>query len=87
MARRTARPPAGKGLTAWSTFPSGTHYFDPSHAPLMINYRVNDLRGVLDALRKKGVTVDEKIQETDNGRFGWVMDPEGSRIEPWEPKK
>ena len=51
----------------------------------MINYRVADLHRVLDELRAEGVTVDEKIEETEYGKFGWVMDPEGNRIELLEP--
>ena len=53
----------------------------------MINYRVRDLDAMLNQLRAAGVTVDKKIDETEFGRFGWAMDPEGNRIELWEPKK
>ena len=71
--------------TAWSLFPQNTKYFDPSSAQFMINYRVDDLDGLLAAMRSAGVVVDEQIQEFDYGRFAWVMDPEGNRIELWEP--
>jgi predicted enzyme related to lactoylglutathione lyase len=73
--------------TAWSIFPSTTHYFDPSTKPYMINYRVRDLDAMLDQLRRAGATIDPKIDDTDYGRFGWAMDPEGNRIELWEPKR
>ena len=53
----------------------------------MINYRVKDLNAVMTALRKEGVRVDPKIEELEYGRFGWVVDPEGNRIELWEPPK
>ncbi|NNG05987.1 MAG: VOC family protein [Inquilinus sp.] len=73
------------GRTAWSPFRHDTDYFSPSNAPFMINYRVDDLDGLLAKLRAAGVTVDDKVEEFDYGRFGWAMDPEGNRIELWEP--
>ena len=72
--------------TAWSLFPSDTKYFDPSSATFMINYRVENLAALLEQLRIEGVEVDERTEEHEYGRFGWVMDPEGNRIELWEPK-
>jgi predicted enzyme related to lactoylglutathione lyase len=69
----------------WSPFPADTKYFEPSTAPFMINFRVKDLRAMLAQLRAAGATVDEKVQEESFGKFGWVMDPEGNRIELWEP--
>ncbi len=51
----------------------------------MINFRVNDLDGLLAKLRAEGVTVDEKVEKSEFGSFGWAMDPEGNRIELWEP--
>jgi predicted enzyme related to lactoylglutathione lyase len=77
--------PESRGCTVWSVFKQDTRYFDPSEKPFMINYRVDDLDAVLAALRSKGVVVDEKIEESEYGRFGWAMDPEGNRIELWEP--
>jgi predicted enzyme related to lactoylglutathione lyase len=71
--------------TAWSLFPSDTKYFDPSKAAFMINYRVEDLASLLAQLRNEGVEVDERTEEYEYGRFGWIMDPEGNRIELWEP--
>jgi len=75
------------GLTAWSIFKEDTKYFNPSRAPFMINYRVDDLDGLLDALRAEGVQIDPKREDFDYGRFAWIMDPEGNRIELWEPPK
>jgi len=77
--------PERAGTTVWSAFAKDTQYFNPSSAPFMINYRVEDLDGLLEALRAEGVTVDEQIHESEYGRFGWIMDPEGNRIELGEP--
>jgi predicted enzyme related to lactoylglutathione lyase len=79
--------PERKGMTVWSPFAHDTKYFAPSEAPFMINYIVDDLGAVLDALRAEGVTVDEKREDTPYGRFGWAMDPDGNRLELWEPPK
>lgn len=73
------------GTTAWNVFPATTKYFDPSSASFMINYRVADLRGLLATLRAEGVTVDDKVESSDFGDFGWVMDCEGNRVELWQP--
>lgn len=77
--------PEQKGMTVWSAFPSDTRYFDPSSAPFMINYRVVNLDSLLAQLRAEGVDVDPRVEEYDYGRFAWIMDPEGNRIELWEP--
>src|SRR6266568_233277 len=73
--------------TAWAIFPASTRYFRPSDKPYMVNYRVRNLDAMLSQLRAAGVDVDDKIEDTENGRFGWAMDPEGNRIELWEPKE
>jgi predicted enzyme related to lactoylglutathione lyase len=73
------------GSTTWSVFDAATDYFDPSPAPFMINYRVPNLDRMLGQLRAAGVTVDDKVEEMEYGRFGWAMDPEGNRLELWEP--
>lgn len=73
------------GSTVWSIMPDTTEYFAPSTAPFMVNYRVADLHAVIKALREEGCAVDEKVDDSDFGKFGWVMDPEGNRIELWEP--
>ncbi|HVU36046.1 MAG TPA: VOC family protein [Opitutaceae bacterium] len=84
---RELRAPKKKGATAWSAFDAKTDYFRPSTKPFMINYRVANLKRVLADLKKEGVRVDPKIQESEFGKFGWVMDCEGNRIELWEPPK
>lgn len=72
-------------LLVWSPFPADTKYFEPSRAPFMINFRVKDLGAMLAQLRAAGVAVEDKVLEESYGKFGWVMDPEGNRIELWEP--
>ena len=78
--------PEREGMTVWSVFKDDTKYFDPSRAPFMINYRVDDLDALLEALRAEGVEI-AKREDSDYGRFAWIMDPEGNRIELWEPPK
>jgi len=73
------------GCTLWSPFKDDTKYFEPSTKPFMINFRVDDLAALLDALRGAGVQVDAKVDESEFGRFGWIMDPEGNRVELWQP--
>jgi catechol 2,3-dioxygenase-like lactoylglutathione lyase family enzyme len=77
--------PAKDNCTAWCIFPATTTYFGESKAAAMVNYVVDDLRATLKALRDEGVWVDPKVEEYDYGRFGWIMDPDGNRIELWEP--
>ena len=77
--------PEGGGTTVWSPFAADTSYFAPSTATFMINYRVEDLHAVLAALRAEGVQVEEKIDESEYGKFGWVVDPEGNKLELWQP--
>jgi catechol 2,3-dioxygenase-like lactoylglutathione lyase family enzyme len=74
------------GVTVWGLFGSNTKYFAPSTSSFMINYRVRDLDKMLAQLRAQGVQVDARIVDDFNGRFAWVMDPEGNKIELWEPK-
>ncbi len=86
------RPSGDKGSienekTAWSLFPDDSDYFAPSTQPFMINYRVDDLHALLAALRSEGCAVDAKVDESAFGKFGWVMDPEGNRVELWEPPR
>ena len=77
--------PDGVGTTVWSPFAADTSYFAPSSAPFMINYRVDDLHAVLAALRAEGVEVVDKVDESEYGKFGWVIDPEGNKLELWQP--
>ena len=73
------------GVTIWAVFPDTSEYFAPSNASFMVNYRVSDLAAVLEALRSEGCAVDDRTEQTEQGRFGWVMEPEGNRLELWEP--
>ena len=77
--------PSGTGTTAWNLFAQDTKYFAPSEAPFMVNYRVADLVALLAALKAEGCAVEDKMDDTEYGKFGWVVDPEGNKIELWEP--
>jgi predicted enzyme related to lactoylglutathione lyase len=73
------------GTTIWSVSAADGNYFAPSASTFMINYRVADLAGVLQALRNEGCNVLDKTEESEYGKFGWVMDPEGNKVELWQP--
>jgi len=73
-------------MTVWSIFPRSSKYFDPSTAAFMINYRVENMDELLRALQAEGVEVLGQ-QDESYGRFAWIMDPEGNRIELWEPAR
>lgn len=77
--------PAKDPVTAWSVFPAETKYFGDSSASFMVNYVVDDLHAILKKLREEGVWVDEKVEEFEYGKFGWIKDLDGNRIELWEP--
>jgi len=79
--------PERRGTTVWALFKKDSKYFDPSHAPFMLNYRVDDLDALLEALKGEGVQIDPKREDYDYGRFAWIIDPEGNKIELWEPPK
>jgi predicted enzyme related to lactoylglutathione lyase len=74
------------GTTVWGMFPADTKYFAPSTSSFMINYRVRNLDRMVAQLSAQGVKIEGKIVDDFNGRFTWVMDPEGNKIELWEPK-
>lgn len=76
---------AMKGTTVWSIGKAGGDHFAPSKAPFMINYRVDDLDALLGALRAEGCNVLDKTDDSEYGKFGWVMDPEGNKVELWQP--
>jgi predicted enzyme related to lactoylglutathione lyase len=78
------RPDAGP--TVFATFESGTDYFGSRAQQTMLNFRVRDLDAMLAQLRAKGADVEDKVQEMEGiGRFGWVTDPAGNRVELWQP--
>ncbi len=74
-----------KGTTVWSVSPVGASNLAGSKANFMVNYRVDDLDALLQALRDEGCEVLEKVDDSEYGKFGWVMDPEGNKIELWQP--
>jgi predicted enzyme related to lactoylglutathione lyase len=73
------------GTTAWSIGAADDGTFAPSKASFMVNYRVEDLAAVLQLLRDEGCNVLEKTDDSEYGKFGWVMDPEGNKVELWQP--
>jgi len=73
------------GTTVWSIMPAESDTFAPSTASFMVNYRVADLLALLEALREEGCNVLDKFEESEYGKFGWVIDPEGNKVELWEP--
>lgn len=77
--------PAGTGLTVWSAFPQDTTYFGAGAQPVMIDYRVDDLDALLLQLAAAGVWVDPHREDYDFGRFAWIRDCDGNRLELWQP--
>jgi predicted enzyme related to lactoylglutathione lyase len=78
------RSTGGETLT-WAVFPGDTDYFGSKEQAVMVNYRVDDLDRMLLQLRTAGVAVDDHVEEHEFGRFGWAFDPEGNRLELWQP--
>lgn len=76
---------ATKAQTQWTPFKEDTKYFAPSTKDFMINYRVENLAALVDELKKDGVTIVDKIETYDYGKFVHILDPEGNKIELWEP--
>ena len=75
-----------QGLTVWNVAEKGTQWFAPSTASFMINYRVDDLLGLLKKLNDAGIPTFKGPESHENGKFAWVIDPEGNKVELWEPK-
>jgi predicted enzyme related to lactoylglutathione lyase len=73
------------GSTVWSIAPTEAAQFAPGTASFMVNYRVADVHALVKLLREEGCAVLDKIDESEYGKFAWVMDPEGNKIELWEP--
>ena len=78
------RDSAGVGYVVWNPFDAATSYFEPSAKPFMVNLRVDDLEAMLAQLRSSGAQVLDRRDDGDNGKFGYVMDPEGNLLELWE---
>jgi predicted enzyme related to lactoylglutathione lyase len=79
--------PEEASLLVWSPFAADSTYFAPSAAPFMINFAVDDLDGMMARLTEKGVAIIARDDSDANGRFAWILDPEGTKLELWEPKK
>jgi catechol 2,3-dioxygenase-like lactoylglutathione lyase family enzyme len=77
--------PQNERMTVWSVFPATTKYFDPSPASFMVNYIVDDIDALLERLEKEGVKIDPKRQDEAYGRFAWIYDSDGNKIELWQP--
>lgn len=82
---RNANRPDEINYLNWSTFPEATEYFKPSKKEFMINYRVQNIDGLVKKLKDNGVTIVDEIEEYEYGKFVHIMDPEGNKIELWEP--
>jgi len=77
--------PETEGSTTWNPFPKDTKYFDPAQQEFMINYRVDDLEALLVVLKEEGVTIVGEMESFEYGKFAWILDPDGYKIELWEP--
>jgi len=82
---RQVDQPEKKGFTQWSTMDKKSDYMAPSTAGFMVNYRVENLEWLVETLRKEGVTVLDEIETYDYGKFVHILDPEGIKVELWEP--
>ena len=74
-----------EGLTVWHVAEESSEWFAPSESSFMINYRVDDLTGMLEQLKANGVEVLQGPESHENGKFAWIMDPDGNKVELWEP--
>lgn len=75
-----------KGVTAWHVAPATSKWFAPSDASFMINYRVDDLTELLANLKAAGIDILSGPESHENGKFAWIVDPDGNKVELWEPK-
>ena len=82
---RNANKPEEINYLRWSPFEEGTDYFNPSEKDFMINYRVQNIEGLVKKLKENGVEIVDKIEEYEYGKFVHILDPEGNKIELWEP--
>ncbi|MGC1786042.1 MAG: VOC family protein, partial [Terriglobales bacterium] len=76
--------PQKEHVTVWTVFPSATNYI-PATQPFMVNYIVDDLDALLDRLKQEGVKIDAKRMDESYGRFAWIYDLDGNKIELWQP--
>lgn len=77
--------PESTGMTVFAHFPMDTQYFGEGAQQAMVNFRVNDLDGLLNQLEAAGVRIDPKRDDHEYGKFAWIWDPEGNRVELWQP--
>jgi catechol 2,3-dioxygenase-like lactoylglutathione lyase family enzyme len=77
--------PQKEHVTVWTVFPATTNYFGSGHQQLMINYIVDDMDALLDRLKEEGVKIDPKRMDESYGRFAWIYDLDGNKIELWQP--
>ncbi len=80
----SAGKPTG-GTTAWSVFPESVDQFAPSKAPFMVNYRVDDLKALVETLKADGCDLVGDMEDSEYGMFAWVLDSEGNKVELWQP--
>lgn len=74
-----------RGLTVWHVAEKNSQWFSPSESSFMINYRVDDLDGLLAQLRRDGISILKGPESDDTGRFAWILDPDGNKVELWQP--
>ena len=84
---RNVDKPEEKGFTLWNPFKNDTKYFEPSQKEFMINFRVDNLEALMEELKKEGVQIVGEMQVDEYGKFAHILDPEGNKIELWEPKE
>lgn len=82
---RDAEKPEEKGYTIWNPFKNDTKYFEPSQKEFMFNFRVENLEALMEELKKEGVQIVGEMQVHEYGKFAHILDPEGNKIELWEP--
>ena len=75
-----------KGLTVWHVAGRESQWFSPSDSTFMINYRVDDLDALIHQLRNEGIEIVAGPESHENGKFAWIMDPDGNKVELWEPR-
>ena len=79
-------PAEDKGVTAWHLAEPTSEWFSPSSSSFMINYRVDNMDEMLEQLRAGGVPIHQGPESHENGKFAWIIDPDGNKVELWEPK-
>lgn len=75
-----------KGLTVWHVAEKDSEWFGPSNSSFMINYRIDDMEAMIAQLKRGGVDILKGPESHENGKFAWIMDPDGNKVELWEPK-